>query len=66
MARRQKTLDKERYAENESTVVLPVDLESVLFSPGLKASAVYYRTKLACHNYTIRALECDQFCRTCN
>lgn len=50
MARRQKTLDKERYAENESTVVSTVDLESVLFPPGLKVSAVYYRTKLACHN----------------
>lgn len=53
MARRQKTLDKEMYAEDESTVVLTVDLESVLLAPALMASALYYRTKLACHNYTI-------------
>lgn len=53
MARRQKTLDKETYAEDESTVVLTVDLESVLLAPVLKASALYYRTKLTCHNYTI-------------
>ena len=53
MARRQNTLDKERYAGNKSTVVLTVDLEAVLLAPALKASALYYRTKLACHNYTI-------------
>lgn len=53
MTRRQKTLDKEKYAEDESTAVLTVDLESVLLAPVLKASTLPYRTKLACHNYTI-------------
>ena len=42
--RRQKTLDKERYAGNESTVVLTVDLKAVLLAPALKASALYYKT----------------------
>lgn len=53
MACRQKTLNKETYAEDESTVVLTVDLELVLLAPVLKASALYYRTKLTCHKYTI-------------
>lgn len=53
MPRRQKGLDKERYAEDKSTVVSTEDLESVLLAPALKASALYYRAKLPCHNYTI-------------
>ncbi|KAM3585556.1 uncharacterized protein V6R79_020739 [Siganus canaliculatus] len=56
MARRQKALGKETYAKDDSTVVLTVDLESVLLAPVLKASALYYRTKLTCHNYTVSDL----------
>lgn len=52
IASKQKILDEERYAEDKSTVVLTVDLEPVLLSPALKTSALSYRTKLACHNYT--------------
>ena len=53
MARKEKCKDKEVFQNDEKTVVLTVDLESVLLAPNLKASALYYKTKLACHNYTV-------------
>ena len=53
MARREKTMHKEKYSDDNSTVVLTVDLESVLLALVLKASALYYKTKLTRHNYTI-------------
>ena len=47
-ARNEKTRDKES-SNHEYTM----DLESVLFSPRLQASALCYKTKLAVHNFTI-------------
>ena len=53
MARNEKAKDKNLFKGDDNTVVLTVDLEAVLLAPNLKASALYYKTKLACHNYTI-------------
>lgn len=38
---------------DKSKLVFTMDLEAVLLSPALKASAVYYKTKLAVHNFTL-------------
>ena len=38
---------------DEFTVVLYIDLQKVLLSPSIQASAVSYKTKLCCRNYTI-------------
>ena len=39
--------------ENSMVVVLFVDLQKVLLAPAFNASALYYKTKLCCYNYTI-------------
>ena len=44
--------DNEIALNDESTVVVYIDLQKVLLSPSIQASAVYYKTKLCCHNYT--------------
>lgn len=38
---------------NSRTKVLCVDVQRVLLAPSLKALALYYKTKLQTHNYTI-------------
>lgn len=38
---------------NEKTVVITVDVQSVLLAPKLLASALYYKLKLQCHNFTV-------------
>ena len=53
MARKEGTQDKNTFSQDNSTVVLTVDVESVLLTPSLKAGALYYKRNLACHNYTI-------------
>ena len=46
--------DKKTAIESNGTVkMLTMDLQSVLLAPSLKASALYYKTKLCVHNYTI-------------
>ena len=49
-------LEKNRHNEialnDEFTVVLYIDLQKVLLSPSIQASAVYYTSKLCFHNYT--------------
>ncbi|MES9905049.1 MAG: hypothetical protein ABW168_20530 [Sedimenticola sp.] len=58
-ARNAKTKDKEK-CENDDTgacVVITMDVQSVLLSPRLQASAMYYKTKLACHNFTVYDLK---------
>jgi len=52
-ARLEKKHDKERAIANSDMKVITVDSQAVLLSPVLQASAVYYMTRLACHNYTI-------------
>ncbi|GFO15474.1 formation of crista junctions protein 1 [Plakobranchus ocellatus] len=39
------------------TKVVCVDVQRVLLAPSLKASALYYKTKLQLHNYTIHVLD---------
>lgn len=51
-ARREKESDK-MYAKH----VYTMDLQAVLLVPSLKASALYYKTKLAVHNFTIYDLK---------
>ncbi|ESO87064.1 hypothetical protein LOTGIDRAFT_154553 [Lottia gigantea] len=52
-ARLSKVQDKLVDENDESVKVLTMDLQAVLLSPRLQASAMYYKTKLACHNFTI-------------
>ena len=53
-AQEEKARDKaEASLSDGDTVVFTMDLQSVLLSPSLKASALYYRTKLCVHNFTI-------------
>lgn len=49
-ARNEKYVDKG--ATNERTTVYTMDMQAVLLSPSLKASAPYYKSKLRVHNYT--------------
>ena len=49
-ARTQKMEDKNE--ANGKTMVVCMDLQALLLCPSLKASALYYRTKLAVHNFT--------------
>ena len=60
-ARREKKTNDKMLAEDssklgydgEKTLVLCMDLQAVLLSPRLKASALYYKTKIAVHNFTL-------------
>ncbi|CAG9794569.1 unnamed protein product [Diatraea saccharalis] len=38
---------------NEKVVVVTIDVQSVLLAPKLLASALYYKLKLQCHNFTV-------------
>lgn len=38
---------------NDKVVVITVDVQSVLLAPKLLASALYYKLKLQCHNFTV-------------
>lgn len=55
-ARAEKESDKEKASEDPSLKVITMDLQSVLLCPKLNASALYYRTKLTCHNFTVMDL----------
>ena len=50
-ARQEKQADKEN--AGEKTLVACMDLQGLLLSPKLQASALYYKTKLAVHNFTM-------------
>lgn len=43
----------EAKAENGTHFVVCQDVQSVKVCPSLNASALYYKTKLCCHNFTI-------------
>lgn len=51
-AREEKDYDKKKAIEG-SAVVLTMDVQAVKVCPSLNASALYYKTKLCCHNFTI-------------
>lgn len=64
-ARSQKHDDKVN--SDERTAVYTMDMQAVLLSPSLKASALYYKTKLKVHNYTFYDLKTnDAFCYVWN
>lgn len=52
-AREEKERDKENSKCDASLRVVTMDLQAVLLSPKLNASALYYKTKLACHHFTV-------------
>lgn len=53
-AQAEKSGDKHQAQMNpESICVLCMDLQAVLLAPSLKASALYYKTKLCLHNFTV-------------
>ena len=45
-------------AENSKTLVLTMDLQALLLCPRLEASALFYKSKLGVHNFTLFNL-CD-------
>ncbi|CAG9835132.1 unnamed protein product [Diabrotica balteata] len=45
--------DIEKAKNNSRYVVITMDLQGVLLSPRLQASALYYKTKLIVHNFTM-------------
>lgn len=51
-ARREKDMDKEKALKGEIHC-LSADVESVKLTPMTKASAMYYKTKLCSHNYSV-------------
>lgn len=51
-ARNKQVRDKEAVLARNGKVIT-LSLQTVLLAPNLKASAMYYKSKLACHNYTI-------------
>lgn len=51
-ARLEKETDKKKATSGEF-ILLSMDLESVKVCPWLTASALYFKTKLTCHNFTV-------------
>lgn len=59
-AQAEKTKDKD---DPNTKNVFTMDLQAVLVCPRMKASALYYKTKLSVHNFTINNLKTkDGFC----
>lgn len=52
-ARKEKENDKELSINDKSVSVWTMDVQAVLCCPQTKASALYYRTKLQVHNFTL-------------
>ncbi|XP_022829230.1 uncharacterized protein LOC111358350 [Spodoptera litura] len=68
-ARQEKETDKKKATSGE-LILLSMDLESVKVCPYLTASALYFKTKLTCHNFTMYDLvthqaSCYWFDETC-
>ncbi|CAG2231291.1 unnamed protein product [Mytilus edulis] len=56
-ARAEKASDKIRAQTSNDIKVVTLDLQAVLLCPLLKASALYYKTKLGCHNFTVHEMD---------
>jgi hypothetical protein len=55
--------EKEKYKETEGIFVFTKDLQSVLLCPKSTVSAMYYKTKLIVHNFTLYDLKTqDGYC----
>lgn len=52
-ARAEKEGDKEKAIQNKTCHVVVMDVQAVSVCPSLNASALYYRRKLNCHNFTV-------------
>ena len=52
-ARAEKTRDKDDASRDITKLVFTMDLQAVLLAPKLKASASFYKTKLAVHNFPL-------------
>jgi hypothetical protein len=55
-AKQAKKEDKRLAEDDDTIVVTTMDLQIVLLAPKIFANAQYYKTKLACHNFTIYEL----------
>ena len=53
----EKNHDKETAENDDSVKVITMDVQAVLLCPKLNASALCYKTKLQCHNFTIYDLK---------
>ena len=62
LARAEKAMDKETALVGGKTVILTTDLQAVLLTPAILARAVYYKTKLCCHNFTVRDMTLKNVC----
>ncbi|KAK4882731.1 hypothetical protein RN001_006050 [Aquatica leii] len=53
-ARAEKTKDKDLAIQNpEEIAVFTMDMQAVKLAPMIRATAIYFKTKLAVHNYTV-------------
>jgi hypothetical protein len=52
-AREEKVKDKAKATENNNVKFITVEMQSTILSPKLQASSIYYKMKLAYHNYTV-------------
>ncbi|KAJ2940829.1 hypothetical protein O0L34_g10080 [Tuta absoluta] len=50
---KKEAISKASVSELNDVVVITVDVQSVLLAPKLLASAIYYKQKLQCHNFTV-------------
>ena len=62
LATAEKAMDKETALVECKTVVLTIDLQAVLLTHAILASAVYYKTKLCCNNFTVRDMTSKNIC----
>lgn len=51
-AREEKCIDK-THSNEGACITLTMDLEAVKLAPCINASSIYFKTKLACHNFTV-------------
>lgn len=51
-ARNEKENDKTEATENSELAIFTMDVQAVKLAPVLRASAIYYKTKLCVHNFT--------------
>lgn len=58
-ARSEKDFDKSQ-ASTGNVCTVTVDLQAVQLVPDIQAGIVYFKQKLACHNYTIYNLKNDK------
>lgn len=55
-AREEKSFDKKE-AEEGKCCVFTMDVQAVQLVPSTRASSLYFKQKLACHNFTIYNLD---------